>query len=127
MQNKSGTYAEKFTGYSAQSGKYGEVLRARDQRARAWRASALPSGGRRGAAGRPGKARRYACLLKINVLDGGWALRDGRDVPATPIKGLASENNASPVHSQKILDGSLHTESWGTFALGVSIRRIHNK
>ena len=80
-----------------------------------------------GAAGRPGKARRYACLLKINVLDGGWALRDGRDVPATPIKGLASENNASPVHSQKILDDSLHTESWGTFDLGVSIRRIHNK
>ena len=57
--------------------------------ARTWpvgRASALPSDGAATvfsaleAAGRPGKARRYAYLLKINVLDAGWALRDGREV-----------------------------------------------
>ena len=81
-----------------------------------------------GAAGRPGKARRYAYFLKINVLDGGWARGSARwpGLAGDPIKGLASDNNALPVLSQKLLGGLFNTGRWEALNLIVFIGDTHN-
>ena len=79
-----------------------------------------------GAAGRPGKARRYAYELKINVLDGGWGSARWPGRAGDPIKGLASDNNALPVLSHKLLGGLFNTWSWEAFNLIVVIGDTYN-
>ena len=92
--------------------------------------SALPPGGAAavlaalGAAGRAWK--RYAYLLKITVLDGGWGSARWPELAGDSIKGLASDNNALPVLSQKLLGGLFNTGRWEAFNLIVFIGDTHN-